>query len=570
MSKLFRYGGVAASIVLIAFGIGAVVIGVNGRDQVRTDLAREQIVGTPDSTIPGQKVDTGSEAQAFAKVMRKHTLEATGGQTYAQMGQFLDKSGKPTSDEKAAAIDPKTQKPVSNPARQIWVTETALTTALNTAYFAENVALFAIVVGIALMLTGVGFLVFLLIALRRPKRPRPRPAGRPRWRRPSPAEPSSSSLSRGRRDPSRPAPPKEPRPPSGRGSRSSASRHDRPEPLRMITADYPRELETDVVLRDGSTIRVRPVRATDRDGLLGVPRGALARVALVPLLLRRRQPRAGRRTWAADVDYVDRLGLVATVGEEERIVAHAVSIQHGRRTRGGRVRGRRRAAGPRRRDDPARPPRRPPRATATSTTFTAIVLPGEPPDAAGVPRQRLSRCRSTSEPGLLVGRAADVAHAGGEDALRGPRPCRRGGRGRPRARARVGRAHRRVGPRRARSARRSRATSSPAGSPATCTSSTAAAARVDGQRAPPVGARRRRVRSISPSSPVPAAAVVEVARECARKGVRRARRRLRRLRRGRRLRARNASTSCSRSAAPSGMRLVGPNCLGVLNTRRRG
>ena len=70
--------------------------------------------------------------------------------------------------EKAAAIDPKTQKPVSNPARQIWVTETALTTALNTAYFAESVALFAIIVGVALMLVGVGFLVFLLVALRRP------------------------------------------------------------------------------------------------------------------------------------------------------------------------------------------------------------------------------------------------------------------------------------------------------------------------------------------------------------------------------------------------------------------
>jgi len=168
MSKLFRYGGVAASIILIVFGIGAVGIGVSGRDQVRSDLAREQIVGTPDSTIPGQKVDTGSEARAFAKVMRKHTLEATGGLTYAQMGQFLDKSGKPTSDAKAAAVDPKTQKPVSNPARQIWVTETALTTALNTAYFAESVALFAIIVGVALMLVGVGFLVFLLIALRRP------------------------------------------------------------------------------------------------------------------------------------------------------------------------------------------------------------------------------------------------------------------------------------------------------------------------------------------------------------------------------------------------------------------
>ena len=168
MSKFFRYGGIAASIILIAFGVGSVVIGANGRSEVRNDLAREQIVGTPDSTIPNQKVDTGSEAKAFAAVMRKHTLEATGGQTYAQMGQFLDKAGKPTSDEKAAAVDPKTQKPVANPARQIWVTETALTTALNTAYFAESVALFAIIVGVALMLVGVGFLVFLLVALRRP------------------------------------------------------------------------------------------------------------------------------------------------------------------------------------------------------------------------------------------------------------------------------------------------------------------------------------------------------------------------------------------------------------------
>ena len=167
MSRLFRYGGIAASIVLIAFGIGAVVTGFNGRDQVRSDLAREQIVGTPDSTIPGQKVDTGSEAQAFAKVMRKHTLEATGGQTYAQMGQFLDASGKPTNDAKAAAVDPKTQKPVTNPARQIWVTETALTTALNTAFFAESVANFAIVMGFALLLVGVGFLVLTLMALRR-------------------------------------------------------------------------------------------------------------------------------------------------------------------------------------------------------------------------------------------------------------------------------------------------------------------------------------------------------------------------------------------------------------------
>jgi hypothetical protein len=178
MRKLFEYGGIAASIVLIAFGIGATVIGIGGRDRVRTELAREQIVGTPDSTIPNQLVNTGSEAQAFAKVMRHHTLEATGGKTYAQMPQYLTASGKGTGDKAAAAKDPKTGAPVSNPARTIWVTETALTTALNTAYFAESMATFVIAMGFALLLTGIGFLVLTLRLLRQPsavkQTPRPR------------------------------------------------------------------------------------------------------------------------------------------------------------------------------------------------------------------------------------------------------------------------------------------------------------------------------------------------------------------------------------------------------------
>jgi hypothetical protein len=162
MRNLLRYGGIAASVVLIAIGVGAIVIGLTGRHTVRTDLAAEQIVGTPDSSIPGQLVDTGSEAQAFAKIMRHHTLEATSGQTYSQMGQYLDAAGKATDDKAKAAIDPQTKQPVANQARNIWVTETALTTALNTAYFAEQVATFAIVMGFALLLAGIGFTVLTL------------------------------------------------------------------------------------------------------------------------------------------------------------------------------------------------------------------------------------------------------------------------------------------------------------------------------------------------------------------------------------------------------------------------
>jgi hypothetical protein len=160
--KLFEYGGIAASCVLICIGAGSVALGAWGFNEVRDNLARENIVGTPDSSIPGQKVDTGSEARAFAATMRKHTLEATEGRTYAEMGRFLDPQGKETSDEAKAAKDPKTGQPVPNRTRDLWVTETALTTALNMAFMGERLAIFGIVMGMALLLTGIGFLVLTL------------------------------------------------------------------------------------------------------------------------------------------------------------------------------------------------------------------------------------------------------------------------------------------------------------------------------------------------------------------------------------------------------------------------
>jgi hypothetical protein len=74
------------------------------------------------------------------------------------MGRFLTESGEQTNDEAAAAVD-ENGRPVENGLRNLWVTETALATALNMSYMAEQLALFGIVVGIALVLTGVGFLV---------------------------------------------------------------------------------------------------------------------------------------------------------------------------------------------------------------------------------------------------------------------------------------------------------------------------------------------------------------------------------------------------------------------------
>ena len=186
MRNLFKYGGIAASIVLIAFGIGSIAVGAWGVSTVRDNLKQEQIYFGDHATDPavpasqsGKQVTTGSQAHQFAEMMRKHTLEATNGQVYAEMGRFLDAKGNPTSDESKAAKDPKTGQPVANEARNIWVTETALTTALNTAYFGERVGVFGIIMGVALLLTGIGFLVLTLGGALTEKEAAARPAPRP-------------------------------------------------------------------------------------------------------------------------------------------------------------------------------------------------------------------------------------------------------------------------------------------------------------------------------------------------------------------------------------------------------
>jgi hypothetical protein len=183
--KIFQWGGVAAGIVLIAFGIGALVMSFDARSTTQDELQREQIVGSPDmnpsdtqaavkeagiadvAVIPScdvadQPIENGSDARCFAQYMRIHALEASGGLTYSQMGRYVaaDDPENPagTSDEAAALTDDQGN-PVPNSARNTWVTETALSTALNVSYMAEQLALFGIVVGVALLLSGVGFIV---------------------------------------------------------------------------------------------------------------------------------------------------------------------------------------------------------------------------------------------------------------------------------------------------------------------------------------------------------------------------------------------------------------------------
>jgi hypothetical protein len=177
MKRILEFGGIIAGIVLIAFGAAAIYMGIDGRGTVRDSLKQEQIFfgGADDEAVakhaPGwaeQQVVTGDQARAFGQVIHEHALAMNEGLTYSQMGRFVaadnPESLAGTSDP-AAALKADDGSPVPNTARNTWVTATALSTALNMSYMAEQMALFGIVVGVALLLTGVGLIILAFTVL---------------------------------------------------------------------------------------------------------------------------------------------------------------------------------------------------------------------------------------------------------------------------------------------------------------------------------------------------------------------------------------------------------------------
>jgi hypothetical protein len=195
-ARVFRIGGIVSGGVLIAFGIVVIVLAVQGRNTVTSELKQQQITGTPDMSpsaitaevnkaglkdvsipscdVAGKPITNGTTARCFAQYMNIHALLSTGGYVYSEMGIYEAKPGAPkaqlepgggTNNTAYAQTDPKTGQPVQNGARNVWVTETALSTALNVSYMATQLSLFSLVVGVALLLTGVGFIVLALTAL---------------------------------------------------------------------------------------------------------------------------------------------------------------------------------------------------------------------------------------------------------------------------------------------------------------------------------------------------------------------------------------------------------------------
>ena len=152
--------------------------GLDGRSTVREALVLEHVTGQegftpagiaakaraagltdvalPTCSVAGRAIDNGTDARCFAEYMRVDALVATGGRTYAEMPRFASKDGKGT-DVEAHAVKLPNGAGMPNPARNVWITETALATALNTSYMAEQISLFGIAVGGAFLLVGLAF-----------------------------------------------------------------------------------------------------------------------------------------------------------------------------------------------------------------------------------------------------------------------------------------------------------------------------------------------------------------------------------------------------------------------------
>ena len=140
-----------SSVLVVLVGVVVVVAGFWGLVFTYQNVTREKIVTTEDASIPNAAVRDPLTLKAQADVIRKHTLKATQDKTYAEMPQQVAKV-----DASGSAVLDNDGKPVMvpNAARNIWVTATTLTTALNFGIMAYMVSGLAILFGLVLIWSG--------------------------------------------------------------------------------------------------------------------------------------------------------------------------------------------------------------------------------------------------------------------------------------------------------------------------------------------------------------------------------------------------------------------------------
>jgi acetyl coenzyme A synthetase (ADP forming)-like protein len=89
---------------------------------------------------------------------------------------------------------------------------------------------------------------------------------------------------------------------------------------------YPQHREAEVVLRDGSTAHIRPVRPEDKPAIEAFLRDLSGESRYMRFFSGFLDLQKAAE-WAVDVDHLSRYGLVATIGPEPIVLAHATYLQ---------------------------------------------------------------------------------------------------------------------------------------------------------------------------------------------------------------------------------------------------
>ncbi len=143
-----------SAILAFIAGIALVGAGVWGILFTYENVSEERIVTPSDASIPSQPVRGPLTLLAQSEIMREHTLKATKGQTYAQMPRQVlkvDETGNPVVDEMGQTVM------IPNEARDIWITSTALRTALHLAIVTYAFSALTILIGFISLWTGMTF-----------------------------------------------------------------------------------------------------------------------------------------------------------------------------------------------------------------------------------------------------------------------------------------------------------------------------------------------------------------------------------------------------------------------------
>jgi hypothetical protein len=168
--RIVSGAGAVLAIALIMIGGAAVYGGNFGRDNVQERLQPEKVTFPPlDAMTPGeqaqlgefagQTVDTGPEAEAFARYIGGHLAEVNDGKTYSETSAAAREEG----------LDPDTAAELQAKADTLFKGETLRSILLN-AYGWWTVATIALYVGVALIVAGIVLAIFAILGFRHARR----------------------------------------------------------------------------------------------------------------------------------------------------------------------------------------------------------------------------------------------------------------------------------------------------------------------------------------------------------------------------------------------------------------